>query len=83
MSVATAVSTAIDPAAWLASFEAVGGWYVATSDGSLCVGWTVFGRSDAEQDEARSLCRELDHSRPAKSAVSAHIAALEDARVLS
>jgi hypothetical protein len=53
--------TAFDPAAWLQAFEAVGGWYVVTSDDRINVGWMIENRTDDEHVEARRLFKEIEY----------------------
>lgn len=51
-----------DEIEWLSSFNAVGGWCCIGVQGNLAAGWQMFGRSEADQAEARRLYSEIfDH----------------------
>lgn len=45
---------AFDPAAWLAAFEAAGGWYILHDD-HLTIGYSLAPQPLANRDEARRL----------------------------
>jgi hypothetical protein len=65
--------SAFDPGAWLASFEAVGGWYVVNERDNITLGWRVFGVNEAAQIEARKLYNEIRHDPDRWASVHAFI----------
>ncbi|AHE52812.1 hypothetical protein [Sphingomonas sanxanigenens] len=57
-----------DPAAWLAQFEAVGGWYAMKFD-HLSLGWYVGDHPDEHQAIARKLYRQVEEHGPEREAL--------------
>ena len=73
-------TTTPNAAAWLASFEALGGGYVRNSANRLCFGWISYGKTDEEHRELRRLFNTLDNDDELGSAVEALIVEREAAR---
>jgi len=64
-----------DPAAWLDSFKAVGGWWIVTPDGHMSIGWHLDGFTSDQNEQACNLWRQFGRRTDWRSAISSHILA--------
>jgi hypothetical protein len=63
----------LDPAAWLTSFETLGGGYVRNSANQLCFGWIALGKTADEHQRLRGLFNTLNTDKALGDAVDALI----------
>ena len=64
-------AAAFDPAAWLARFREVGGWWTVGAGRCITIGWRINEPADRSGDRPRAMWSEVERDRLKREAIKA------------